>query len=178
MREVVTFPFDGILFSVSLLKSLPSKQCDFRGKAKNYLCVHCYCSVTKLCPALCNPMNCSTPGSFVLHYLPEFAQTQVHWVDDPISSSVIPFSSCLQSFQALGSFPVSQSLASGGQSIGVLASVSILPMNILGWFPLGLISLLSKGLFSSITVRKHQFFGTQPSLGFNSHIHTWLLEKA
>ena len=120
-------------------------------------------------------MNCSTPGSSVLHYLPEFAQIQVHWVEDAISSSVTSFPSCLQSFQALGSFPMSQSLASGSQSIGVSASVSILPMNIQGWFPLGLtglISLLSKGLsriFSSITVRKHQSFGTQPSLGSNSH---------
>ena len=84
------------------------------------------------------------------------------------------------SFPASGSFPVSQLFASGGQSIGALASV--LPMNIQDWFPLemtGLI-LLSKGLsrvFSNTTVQKHQFFSTQLSLWSNSHIHTWLLEK-
>ena len=90
---------------------------------------------------------------------------------------------CLQSFPASGSFQMSWLFASGGQSIGASASTSVLPMNIQNWFPLGLtglISLLSKGLsrdFSSSTVRKHQFFGTQPSWWFNSHICTWLLEK-
>ena len=85
-----------------------------------------------------------------------------------ISFSVVPFSSHLQSSPASRSFPVSQLLASGGQRIGVSASASVLPTNIQDWFPLrltGLISLLSKGLsrvFSSTTVRKHQFFGTQP----------------
>ena len=86
-----------------------------------------------------------------------------------ISASVIPFSSHLQSFPASGSFQMSWFLASGGQNIGVLASVSVLPMNIEDWFPLGWtswISLLSKGLswvFSNTTVQKHQFFGTQLS---------------
>ena len=105
-------------------------------------------------------------------------------IDHPtISSSVIPFSSCLQSFPASGSFPMSQFFISDGQSIGVSASASILPMNIQGWFPLGLIgwmSLQSKGLervFSNTEVQKHQFFGAQLSLWSNSHIHTWLLEK-
>ena len=92
------------------------------------------------------------------------------WCHPTISSSVIPFSSCLQSFPASGSFPVSQFFASGGQSIGVSAPASVLPMNLQDWFPLGLtgwISLLSKGLsrvFSNTTVQKHQFFGTQLSL--------------
>ena len=105
------------------------------------------------------------------------------WYHPTISSSVVPFSSCPQSFPALGSFPVSQLFGSGGQSIGVSASSSVLTMSIQGWFSLGLtdlISLLSKGLsrvFSSTTVWKHQFFGTQPSLWSNSHICTWLLEK-
>ena len=105
------------------------------------------------------------------------------WCHPIISSTVIPFSSCLQSFPAAGSFAMSQFFATGGQSIGVSASASVLPMNIQDWFPLGftgLISLQSKGLsrvFSSTTVWKHQFFGTQPSLCSNSHIHTWLLEK-
>ena len=99
------------------------------------------------------------------------------------SSSVVPFSSCLQSFPASGSFQMSQFFASGGQSIGVSASASILPMNIQDWFLLGRtgwISLLSKGLsrvFSNTTVQKHQFFSTQLSSQSNSHIHTWPLEK-
>ena len=101
---------------------------------------------------------------------------------DNISSSVVPFS-CLQSFPASGSFPINEFFTSGGQSIGASASVSVLPMNIQGLFPLGwtgLISLLSKGpsrVFSSTTAWKHQFFGAQPFLLSSSHIHTWLLEK-
>ena len=105
------------------------------------------------------------------------------WCHPTISSSVIPFSSCLQSFPVSGSFPMSQFFASGGQSIRASASASVLPMNIQGQFPLGLtglISLQSKGLsrvFSSNKVQKHQFFSTQLSLWSNSHIHTWLLGK-
>ena len=105
------------------------------------------------------------------------------WCHPSISSSVTSFSSCLQSFWASRSFPVSQLFISGGQSIGASALASVLPMNIQGWFPLGLtglISLLSKGLsrvFSSITIQKHKFFHTQHSLWSNSHIHTWLLGK-
>ena len=93
-----------------------------------------------------------------------------------ISSSVNPFASCHQSLPASGSFPMSQLFASGGQRIGASALASVLAMNIQGWFPLGLtgwIFLLSKGLsrvFSSTTFWKHQFFGTQPFLWFNSHI--------
>ena len=100
-----------------------------------------------------------------------------------ISSSVVPFSSHLQSFPASRSFQMSQLFTSGGQSIRVSASPSVLPMNIQEWFPLGLtgwISLQSKGLsrvFSNTTVQKHQFFSTQLSLQSNSHIHTWLLGK-
>ena len=84
-------------------------------------------------------------------------------------------------FPSIRSFPVSQLFASGGLGIG--ASVSVLPVNVQGWFPFGLtglISLQSKGLsgvFSSNIVWKHQFFCTQPSLWPNSHIHTWLLER-
>ena len=84
-----------------------------------------FTSVTQSCPTLCDPMDCSTPGLPVHHQLPEFTQTHVH---PAISSSVIPFSSCLQSFPASGSFPMSQFFASGGQSIGV--SALVLPMNI------------------------------------------------
>ena len=105
------------------------------------------------------------------------------WWHPTTSSSVVPFSSRPQSFTASGSFPMSRLFESGGQSIGASASASVLPMNIQGWFPsglIGLMSLLSKGLswvFSSATVWKHRFFDTQPSLWPNSHIHTWLLEK-
>ena len=105
------------------------------------------------------------------------------WCHPTIVSYVIPFSSCLQSFPASGSFPMSHFFASGGRSIRVSASTSVLPMNIQDWFPLGLmswISLQSKGLsrvFSNNTVQKHQFFGAQLSLQSNSHIHTWPLEK-
>ena len=123
----------------------------------------CYCSVAKLCPSLCNPMDCNIPGFPVLHYLQEFAQTHVHWVSDAIQLShplSIPFSSCLQSFPASGAFPVSQFFVSGGQSTGASASASLLPMNIQGWFPLGLtslIALLSNRLsraFSNPTIQK------------------------
>ena len=105
------------------------------------------------------------------------------WCHPTISSSVIPFSSCLQSFPASGSFPVSQFFTSGGQTIGVSASASVLQMNMQDWFPLGLtslVSLQSKGLsrvFSNTTVQKHQFFRAQLSSQSNSHIHTRLLEK-
>ena len=105
------------------------------------------------------------------------------WCLPTISLAVIPFSSHLQSFPTSGSFQTSQFFASGNQSIGISALASVLPMNIQDWFPLewtGCISLLSKGLsrvFSNTTVWKHQFFGAQLSLWFNSHIHTWLLEK-
>ena len=105
------------------------------------------------------------------------------WCHPAISSSVVPFSSRLQSFPASGSFQMSQFFASSGQSIGVSAVMSVLPMNIQDWFLLGWtswISLQSKGLskvFSNTTVQKHQFFSTQLSLWSNSHNHTWLLEK-
>ena len=105
------------------------------------------------------------------------------WCHPTISSSVAHFSSCPQPFSASGSFLRSRLIASSGQSIGASVSASVLPMNIQGWFPLGLtglIPLLSEGLsrvFSSTPVQKHQFFGAQPSLSSNCHIHTWLLEK-
>ena len=99
-----------------------------------------------------------------------------------ISSSVVPFS-CPQSLPASGSFPMSQLFSWSGQSTGVSASASFLPVNTQGWSPLewtGWISLQSKGLlgvFSNTTVQKHQFFSTQISSQSNSHIHTWPLEK-
>ena len=140
-------------------------------------------SVTQSCPTLWPhglqqarpPCPSPTPRAYSYSY------PSCQWCHPTISSSVILFYSCLQSFPASGSFPMSQLLASGGQSIG--ASTSALPIEIQDWFPLGLavlISLLSKRLsrvFSNTTVQKHQFFSTQPSLWSNSHIHTWLLEK-
>ena len=123
------------------------------------------CSVTKSCPTLCDPMDCSTPGFPVLHSLSEFAYVHVHWIrwgHPTISSYVVPFSSCLQSFPASESFPASRLFASGAQSIGPSTSASVLPIQ--SWFPVGLIgltSLLYKGLsrvFSNTTIRRPQFF--------------------
>ena len=111
-----------------------------------------FSSVTQLCPTFCNLMNHSTPGLPVHHQLLEFTQTHVHWVGDPshiilcptissshpaISFSVVSFSSRLQSFPASGSFQMSQPFTSGGQSIGVSASTSVLPVNTQDWSPLG-----------------------------------------
>ena len=136
------------------------------------------------CQTLCKPMNYSTPGFPVLYHLPELAQTHVHWVNDAIEPShplpppTVPFSSCLQSFPASGSFLINRVFISGGQSIGASASASVPPMNIQDWFPLGftgLISFQSKGfsrVLSNTTVQKHQFFSAQPFLWSNSHIHT------
>ena len=124
------------------------------------------------------PCPTSTPGVYSNSCLPS------QWCHPTISSSVVPFSSRLQSFPASGwetHFPMSQFFTSGGQSMGVSASTSVLSMNIQDWFPLGWtwISLQSKGLsrvFSNTPVQKHQFFGTELSWS-NSHIHTWLREK-
>ena len=139
------------------------------------------CSVTQLCPTLWPhglqhtrlPCPSSSPGTC------SNSCPSIWWCHPTISSSVIPFF-CLQSFSASRCFPMSQFFTSGGQSIGVSASASVLPMNIQDWFLLGwtgLISLRFKGLsraFSNTTVQKHQFFRAQPSLRFNSQIHTWL----
>ena len=111
---------------------------------------------------------------------PKLAQSHVYcwWCHLTIWTSVIPFSSCLQSFPTSGSFPMSQFFASGGQSIGASAWASVLSMNIQDWFHLGLTGLIflpSKGpsrVFSNTTLQKHQFFSAQPSLWSNSHIHT------
>ena len=145
-------------------------------------------SVARLCLTLCNPRDCSTPGFPVHHQLLELAQTHVHvhWVSDAIQPShpLLSLSSCLQSFPASGSFPMNPFFASGGQSIGALASVSVLPVNIQDWFPLGLtglISLQSKGLsrvLSNTIVQKASIPRCSAFLWSNSHIHMWLLEKA
>ena len=138
--------------------------------------------VVQSCPTLSDPLDCSLSG-FSVHGI--FQARVLEWVaiafsptpwvytnscpfsgwcHPTISSSVLPFSSCLQSFLASGAFQMSQFFASGGQSIGVSTSTSVLPVNIQGWFSLGWtgwISLQSKGLsrvFSNTTVQKHQFF--------------------
>ena len=138
------------------------------------------------CLNLCNPMDCSRPDFPVRHKLPEIIQNHVHRVGDdiqpshPLSSPSPPaFSS---SFPESGSFPMSQFFASGGQSIAVLASKSVLPMNIQDWFPLeltGWISLESKGTLKSLLQRSSKASILQCSAFFmvQLHIHIWLLEK-
>ena len=148
--------------------------------------IYTYCcwSVTKLFLTLCDPMNCSTPGFPVLHYLPEFAQIHVHWVSDAIQLShpLSPPSLFALNPQHQG---LSQWACPSHQGAKVL--VFQLQHQSFQWifrtYPLGLtgwIYLLSKPLarvFFSITVWKHQFFFAQPSLWSNSHICTWILEK-
>ena len=139
-----------------------------------------FSSIVQSCPTLCNPMNHSMPG------LPSITNSQ-----NPLKPmsivSVMPYNHLILCRPLLlrpsGCFPVSQLFAWGGQSTGVSASASVLPMNTQDWSALGWtgwISLQSKGLsrvFSNTTVQKHQFFYTQLSLPSNSHIHTWLLGK-
>ena len=127
------------------------------------------CSVTQLCPTLQSHrlqrirLSCPSLSPGVCSNLCSLSQ----WWHPTFSSSVTIFS-WFQSFPASGSFPMSWLFASGSQSIGISASVSVLPMNIQGWFPLGstgLTSLLTKGLsrvFSSTTIQKQQFFSAQP----------------
>ena len=122
-----------------------------------------FSSVAQLSPTLCNPRDCSTPGPPVHHQLLESTQTHVHWVGVAIQPShpVVLFSSCPQSFREAWSFQMSLLFTSGGQSIGLLASISVLPVNTQDWSPLGWIgwiSLQSKGcsrVFSNTTVQKH-----------------------
>ena len=145
----------------------------------------CYFPVTQLCPTLCNPMDCNTTGFLVLHCLLESAHIHVRWVSDAIEPShlCLPFLLPPSIFPSIRAFSNELALCITWPNIGVSASASVLPMSIQDWFPLGwtgLICLQSKGLlrvFSSTSIWKHQFFGTQPSLWSNTHIHTWLLEK-
>ena len=124
-------------------------------------------------------LPCPSPSPGVFENSCPFSQ----WCHPTNWSSVVPVSSYLQSFPASGSFLMSWLFTSGGQSFGASVPASVLPVNIQNWFPLGWtgwISLQSKGLsrvWSNTTVQKHQFFDAQLSLCFNSHIHTWLLEK-
>ena len=114
------------------------------------------------CPTLCNPMDCGISGFPVLHHLPRVCSSSCpssQWCHPTISTSVIPFSSCLQSFPASGSFPRSQFFTTGGQSIGTSASASVLPMNIQDWYPLGLAGLRGQGTLKSHTEFKHLVLG-------------------
>ena len=119
------------------------------------------------CPTLCDPMNCSTPCPWTTPRVHPNPCPLSCWCHPTILSSVVPFSSCPQSFPASGSFQMSQLFALDSQSIGVSASTSVLPMNTQDWSPLiwtGWISLLSKGpsrIFSNTKFQKHQFFGAQ-----------------
>ena len=144
-----------------------------------------FSSVAQLCLTLCNSMDCSTLGLPVHHQLKFKLKLMAIELVMPSGRLILccPLSSCPQCFSASQSLPMCGLFTSGGQSIGVSASASVLPMNIQDWFPLGLtdwISLQSKGLsrvFSNTTVQKHQFFGAQLSSQSNSHIHKWPLEK-
>ena len=124
---------------------------------------------------LCPPLSLAVCSNSCI--LNEFVMLSNHLI------LCTPFSFYLQPFPASGCFPISQFFTSGGQSVETSASSSVLPTNIQGWFPFGMTGLnilLSKRLsriFSSTKIWKHQFFGAQPSLWSNSHIHTWPLEK-
>ena len=133
----------------SLLSGIPYYMCRkmlllifFSQKYYHYS--YCF-SVAQSCPALCDPMDCSTPGFPVLHYPGVCSNSCAlsRWCYLTVSCFATLSSSCLQPFPASGSFPVSQFFVSGGQGIGASASTSVLPMNIQGWFPLGLTSLIS-----------------------------------
>ena len=145
--------------------------------------VYSHFLVAQKCLTLCDPMNSRLPCPSPCLKAYSNSCPLSRWCRLTILFSVVPFSSCLQSFPASRSFLMSQPFTSGGQSIGASVSATVFPINIQVWFPLwltGLISLQSKGLsrvFSSTTVQKHQFFSAKPSLWSKSRIHTWLLEK-
>ena len=174
----------GLCHSAHKVRS-PGSSCTLWTRRLSPVCGSCSCcSVAQSCLTLCERMDCSTPGS-PPSLSPGVCSTSCPlswWCHPTISSSVIPFSSCLQSFPASGSFPVSQLFTSGGQNIGVSAWASVLPLNIQDWSPLGLTGLLSLQskehlrVFSN-TIQKHQFISAQTSLWSSSHICTWLLEK-
>ena len=146
----------------------------------------CCCSVTQLCQTLCNPMDyitCQASLPFTISWsLLKLMSIELVF---PSNHLILcrSFSSCPQSFPASKFFPMNWLFISGGQSIGASASAPVLPMNIQGWLPLALTSLISllpnglSGVFSSTTVQKYQFLGAQPSLWSSSHTCTWLLEK-
>ena len=155
-----------------------------------FICLMLYlpicCLVSQSCPPLCDPMDCSTPGFHVLHYLLELAQTHIHWVSDAIQPAhpLLSLLLLLSIFPRIRVFSSESALHIQWPKYWTSASASVRSMNIQGWFSLGLTCLvffavqeLSR-VFSSTTVQKYQFFSAQPSLWSNSHIYTWLLEKS
>ena len=188
ISSFLSFFFFNLWVSISLF-TLPICYCMTSILSKRTFSIliicSCSCSVTKFAWLFGTPWTaaCQTslfslsPGSCSNLCL------SIRWCYLNFSSSAAPFSSCLQSFSALGYFPISWLFTSGGQSFGPSASALVVPMNIQDWFPLGLtdlISLQSKGLsrvFSNTTIPKHIFFHTQSSLWSNSHILRWLLGK-
>ena len=175
MNFLNTLPFNFFLYSVKL-----KEEWVFNQTNEKFTLVQ-FSSVTQSCPAHSVPMNCSTPGFPVHHQFLKHAQTHIHWVMMQSNHLILrrPLLLLLSTFPASQSFPMSQFFTSGGQSIRASASASVLPINIQGWFPLGLNLLAVQGILKSpnSTVQKHQFFGVQLSLWSNSHIHTWLLEN-
>ena len=157
---MLTFPlFISVILRFKQVVPFPSFSCWYR------LQVICCCSIAQSCPILCDPVDCITPGflTFTISRTCWNSCPLSRWCHPTISSSVTPFS-FLQSYPTSGFFLISQLFTSGGLSIGTSASVSVLPMDIQGWFPLGLtvsISLQSEGRSSilfSTEVQKHQFF--------------------
>ena len=186
-RIIYTYDF-GIFFHLTIYYEHSSKSIHTDLIFLNsYIIVHSvneFSSVIQSCPTLCDPTDCSTPVLSITNFQSLFKFISIESVMPSnhliLCRPLLFLPPIYPSIRVFSKVPV---LRSGGQSMGVSASASVLSMNIQDWFPLGLsdwISLLSKGLsrvFSSTTVKKHQFFSTQLSLWSNSHIHTWLLEK-
>ena len=195
----VFIEFVTILFLFSVLVFWPWGMWDLGSPVRARTCTPCIGRLLTTGPSGKSSVSCSVmsdslpPHGLQLARLPcpsplpwacSNSCPSSRWCHPTISSSAVPFSSCLQSFPASGSFPMSQFFTScdWSFSFGVSASSSVLPMNIQDWFTLGWtgwISLQSKGfsrVFANTTIQKHKFFGIN-SLWSNSHIHTWLLEK-
>ena len=165
----------------------PLRTCNLLSSFKKQTIYHSFCSVQSLSHVqlFMTPMDCSTSGLPVHYQLLDLLKLMFIESVMPSNHLILchPLLLLPSIFPSIRFFQISQFFTSGGQSIGVSASASVLPMNIQDWFPLGWtgwISLQSKGfssVFSNTAVQKHQFFGSQLSLWSNSHIHTWLLGK-
>ena len=178
------YSLDWAYLSEILKASWVILQCTAEVEATAFSSVQ-FSSVAQSCRTLCDPMNRSMPGLPTHHHLQ--SSLRLTSIKSVMPSShrilVVPFSSCPQSLPASEFFPMSQLFAWGGQSTGASATASFLPKKSKGWSPsewTGWISLQFNGLsrvFSTSTVQKHQFFGTQLFSQSNSHIHTWPQEK-